>query len=326
MAVTRSVDWHRERFAEFCRFEQMTGGPDPHMKAVVEMSRECDDLEKFWRSLIYVGVYNVPTAEAIWREWPITSVAGQDAHGFKPQLIQWLNEHWAGIRVRRERRTTNSPDKIADYLYANHVEFMLPTDFEDLWMHALSMRRVGRYAATKLCETWRRMGLTTAEHPDIRAYGGWSPREALQLLGYCSDDDARDNSGRAVAMAEAAAESLHRSLNLPLSMFALEVMLCEYKESFKTRRQYPGRSLDSELRYELAIRDHWNVQNTNHMRVRPLISPSWALGEIQGWWEPRDECANVLADHGYTWTDFQFDYKETFAHNCFGHPIHWGSE
>ncbi len=65
---------HIRWFKEFVKYEMMTGGPDPHMKAVVELSKDLPLKEKFWRAALYVGVYNVPSAEAIWRNLKVGEI------------------------------------------------------------------------------------------------------------------------------------------------------------------------------------------------------------------------------------------------------------
>ena len=60
---------HLEKFEEFCHYETLYGGPDPHMSAALYMSYDAPDEEKLWRIHCYVGLYNVPSAEAVWRVW-----------------------------------------------------------------------------------------------------------------------------------------------------------------------------------------------------------------------------------------------------------------
>lgn len=304
---------HWDKFAEFCRYEMLTGGPDPHMAAVIKM---CDGLpmpEKVWRVACYVGVYNVPSAEAIWNHW-----SGATFLRSNPDAMRlWLDQNIKGLRWRRERRTANSPIKLTDYFsgYARTLDtlgahYNAPMDL--IWDFALSLPRVGRYAATKLVECWQRIGLIHATLTDIRARGGWSPRKTLAMLYPEHVMDEHDDSPPAVALAENLAAQLQdrmlREHNLRISMFDLEVMLCEYKESIGTLRQYPGRSLDSELTYERAVAPYWGTHHTEHLRVRRKLHPSWALGELNGWDGVRKELGTVLALYGYTWTDSLYNY------------------
>ena len=307
----------------------MTGGPDPHMAAVVVM---CDGLqlaERLWRAWLYVAVYNVPTAEAIWREWPVGKFMAAPADA----MVAWLDAHWAGLRLRRERRTVKSPRRLATCLagfpdaLANLPNYA-GASFEDLWAFALSRPHIGRYAATKLAEIWHRLGFVSAEVPDIRAVGGWSPRKALGLIYSEEHVDFHDDGAAAVSAVEKRAAQLRATMRdrcgIDLSFFELEVMLCEYKESYGTRRQYPGRSLDSELTYEAAVNAYWKVSETDHMRARKLVSPPWALGEIRGWAGVRGELGRVLADYGYVWSDFLYDYAASV--NRLDRPVANGLE
>ena len=311
---------HLEKYAEFCRYELLTGGPDPHLVAVTAMCKPLPKTEQLWRVLCYVALYNVPSAEAVWREWPSERFLRE------PEAIEpWLDKHWEGLRTRRERRTVKSPARLARCLRAfpdilAGIDAVAFADFEEVWEFALSLPHIGRYAATKITECWWRLGFTEAMCPDIRADGGWSPRSALQLI--TGEGDPHNNGKKEVAFAEKQAAGLRRMVlnrwDLDLTPYTQEVMLCEYKASYKTRRQYPGRSLDSELMYELALRPYWGERDTEHMRIRGEISPSWALGEIQGWDEPRKVLGRVLVDYGYTWTDSRFDFLAT---TDFEHPV-----
>lgn len=315
---------HEKRFVEFCEYELLTGGPDPHMAAAVEIGRPLPRAEALWFVHLYVAFYNVPSAETVWRHWPHDE-ARADTSGFQG----WLVENWWKLAVRRERRTVNSPTKMHRCCAAFFEQEVpgeleaLPSSagFEGLWGFATSLPHVGRYAATKLTEAWYRLGETPHECPDIRAAGGWSPRSTLLLL--FGEGDPRDDSPQAVRQAESLAAELRRELgqqrSVHLSPFQLEVLLCEYKESAVTRRQYPGRSLDSELGYERAIREQWPGGGPSlHMAARRALAPSWALGEAQGWAGVRPELGHVLSRFGYTWSDKIYDYRAT---EDLGNPV-----
>lgn len=314
---TATATQHWTWFAEFCRYERLTGGPDPHMKAVLWLSRSLPFVERLWRVLLYVGVYNVPSAEAIWRHWSGARYLAE------PEALEpWLTEHWKGLRLRRERRTVKSPAKLAAYCtgyFDTLTEFSQFQSFDDAWTFALSLPHVGRYAATKLTECWHQLGLTTPVQ-DIRARGGWSPRATLRMLNPDLNHDEYDDTQ--VQQAENLARLAHARLRLEfgisLSFFEFEVMLCEYKASYSSKRQYPGRSLDSELSYEAAIRPYWQIAETEHFQARRQLSPAWALGELQGWDGVRDELGHVLSQHGYTWSDSLYQYTAT---TDFANPV-----
>jgi len=319
---------HLKFFNEFCHYERLTGGPDPHMRAVVYLCKDLPLVEKVWRAALYVGVYNVPSAEAIWTRFP-TPPRPSELHA-------WVREHWDGIRFRRERKTVGLDPTHGDR-FLDYCDGVDPTtdaamsgemhrmSFDELWRFAMRLPHVGRYAATKLCEIWYRLGLASAPVRDIRPKGGWSPRAGLNLI-FGSDVasyDVHDDSPSALYFANERAGIL-KAMYPEMSYFELEVLLCEYKTSFSTKRQFPGRSLDSELAYERTVAEYWGERRTDHMRVRPLLSPVWALGEIQGW-DPSERLKNlgrVLSAHGYTWSDGLYDYRAT---TDFSNPVKRGT-
>lgn len=300
-------------FNEFCKYEQLTGGPGPHVRTAVKLCEGLPVKEQLWRAALYVGVYNIPTAEAIWRNNPIGNVG-----------LKWLEEHWkGGIRLRKERRTVNTPAKLFKYLsgYPLTLKGLPPlqrASFEEVWKFANSLPHVGRYAAARLVEMWHRLGITKAGHFDIRAKGGWSPRETLQLLVPSYTTDKRADDVKSVQQAEALAKIIFSHIKIKLSMFEFGEMLCEYRSSYVGRRQYPGRSLDSELKYEMAIKDYWKFGKTEHMKVRKTLFPVWALGENNGWSGARDELGPVVSSYGYTWTDSLYIYGKT---TDFSNPV-----
>lgn len=324
---------HLRLFEEFCRYEQLCGGPDPHLRAVIEMCGPLPREQQIWRIALYVGFYNVPTAEATWCRFPESP--GPD------KLLLFLQKHWDGLRFRRERKSvaldSTRGERMVDYCdgVATTIEALDwledEDDFEQVWRFAMRLPHVGRYAATKLCECWYRIGLIRAECRDIRAKNGWSPRTCLNMV-LERTDNPRDDSYRAVIEAEERALYLKNSRPelMRLSWFQYEVMLCEYKASFLTKRQYPGRSLDSELSYERSIEPYWgslpypgHEPETEHMKTRRRLHPEWSLGEVQDW-DPGERLGylgRVVSEYGYTWTDSLYDYHATRETGDFSHPI-----
>lgn len=312
---------HFEKFCEFCKYETLYGGPDPHLRAVVYMAKAIPVIEQLWRVHLYVGFYNVPSAEAVWREWPAERFLSLPKS--KSQMLtSWIEKNWDGFRTRRERKTVNSPIKMGEYIdgfyTALEIQKIRNENPEDIWEFALSLPRVGRYAASKLLECWHRLDLIGNTVNDIRSRGAWSPRTALAMIcnnGHNPYDDSIDGVAEADEMvADLFPKTnlyLRGSLSREINIFEFEVMLCEYKASYRTHRQYPGRSADSELSYENAIKGHWGVTNTEHMATRKILHPLWALGEIQGWTSVRKDLGYVLANYGYTWSDFLYDYFKT---------------
>lgn len=336
--MTDAESFHFDHFVEFCSRERATGGPDPHMSAVVLMGSRENELNRAWWTHLYAGVYNVPTAEALFDCF----TAEQSLTTTEAEWMAFLDRHWKGVSLRRERRCVNTPKKMTEFMLGfgkiaaliERGRLAQVQDFEELWAIASGLPRVGRYAATKITELWHRFGLVTIECPDIRAHGGWSPRSALRLI-YGDENflllDPKDNSSAAVKDAEAAAAALYPRVRAAapnlhnLTMFELEVMLCEYKASYSTKRQYPGRSLDSELKYERAVRPYWYPNEppgqSRHSAARLTLSPRWALGEQVGWSGPRDDLGTVLSAHGYTWSDGLYDYLSSV--DRLADPVRW---
>jgi len=290
------------------------------MADVVHMCKDLPVEQKVWRTALYVGVYNIPTAEAIWTKFPEHPRDNEILYNF-------FSTHWEGMRFRRERKSValdsthgknltrycDGVERTIEYLLELHT-----TDFEDVWAFAMGLPHVGRYAATKLVECWRRLGIVNADCEDIRPKGGWSPRTALAAI---LPDTKHDPHGNDVGQANEMAQEVKKFFP-QLSWYEFEVMLCEYKTSYKTKRQFPGRSLDSELSYERAIYDYWHPNGgvTDHMNTRFLLHPHWALGEVQGW-DPKERLKNlgrVLDRHGYTWSDYLYSYNSTMD---FSHPV-----
>jgi len=318
---------HLKFFGEFCKYEKLTGGPDPHMADVVHMCKDLPVEQKVWRVALYVGVYNIPTAEAIWTKFPEHP---QD----NGVLFDFFYDHWEGLRFRRERKSVALDATHGENLtrYCDGAEWTIEhllelhgeTDFERVWEFAMGLPHVGRYAATKLVECWRRLGIVNVDCEDIRPRGGWSPRTALAMI---YPEANHDPKGDDIGQANELAQDLREGHFPHLSWYDLEVMLCEYKTSYKTKRQFPGRSLDSELSYEKAIASYWAEQAgdpepppTEHMRTRIALHPRWALGEVQGW-DPKErlkKLGHVVSKFGYTWSDSLYDYNAT---TDFANPV-----
>jgi hypothetical protein len=293
------------------------------MACVGEMSKNCTWGEKMWRAGCYVGVYNVPTAEVIWQEWSPNDLTGLEA---------WIDANWTGLGFRRERRSVRSKEKLARYLrsYAEWVQE------EPVWFHGLyepkeayeiawrDIQRVygmGRYVALKALEFMRRYCGAPIELPDMRPSGGWSPRAALSLLYPHSAGELtspKDFDGYSNHLFENARQRLAEG-GLQLDRYNMQVLLCDYKQSVVGRRQYPGRSQDSELVYADKVHGHFGGESSEMWETRLRIFPHWALGEIQGWDDVRNELGHVLAAHRYTWTDSQFDWFASRAD--LAHPV-----
>jgi hypothetical protein len=327
---------HRKFFAEFCRWELASGGPDPQLTMVAEMANLpiIDENERVWRALCYIAVYNVPYAEVLWRHWSYTQAENTGA------LRHWLDEAFeppTKITCRNERKMMRRADWMAEYLNAAHkfvwhdwpklkAECAVdePTAaYELAWEWVLRLPRIGRYSAIKLLEYMRRHLDLHIATPDIRPKDAWSPRHTL---GYLFPDRGlgnRDNSIGALALAHQSCQDaiamLKEHYDVDIDMFQLQVMLCEYRESWESMKQYPGRSIDSELKYARQAEREWG-HVSDIWRAREVLFPHKHLGELNGWDGPRKPVAVCLRKHGYTWTDLLYDFNKT---EDMANPVRW---
>lgn len=321
-------DWHREKFAEFCLYEMATGGPDPHMRYIGEMSRGVGFAEQIWRVGLYVAFYNVPTAEVVWKHWPWHAM-WSDLNSKDPMFPVWLAAHWPQLTLRKEaraRRTIQKMNRVlseyALWTQTDLKEFLsdIPEDghvaFEELWKEAEDgIPYFGRYAISKMVEAYRRFGVKV-ETPDIRARGGWSPRTTLNMItGFDIDvhDDRKSTVAKVDSLARDGLAELNFRLGYDIDYFRYEVMLCEYHESYHSKRQYPGRSHDSELKYAGTIAARWNLHTTDMWRARASIAPQECLGESGGWIGTREDLGGLLSEKGYTWSDLLYRYPSLEA-------------
>lgn len=313
---------HPQFFREFCRYEKAAGGPDSHMATVGAMCAGLPAEQVAWRAGVYIAVYNVPTAEYIWDMRDRTEVLAAPGEA----LEGWLAARWPHIGFRRERKAVRSPAKLARCLrsYAEWVEdlpdrpWMQPGDpvanYELAWQDAASIYGFGRYVNLKLLEFYTRYLAAPIELPDLRAEGGWSPREALALLypNHAADLMGPDTPHN-VALANRLAEVVRHNLwgsGLEVSRYEVQVLLCDYKQAYAGQRQYPGRSLDSELEYMEKLPSQQQA-DSQMWSARDRAFPRVALGERQGWRGVRKELGKVLRRHGYTWSDLRYDYGRT---------------
>ena len=205
---------HWQGFREFCFFEKLYGGPDPHLTCVVESARPLTFEEQIWRVALYVGFYNVPSAEAVWRVW-----TGEKFLSNYDAVEYFIHHHWReGFRLRRERKTCKSPPKMMNYLSGyqktlDSLPKLKSADPEEVWDFAKSLPRVGRYAATKLCECWYRLGLVDEEIPDIRPAEAWSPRTTLAMLFPDFEHDPEINYEKEVQEAHELSAELFQKIN-----------------------------------------------------------------------------------------------------------------
>lgn len=331
-----TTEQHWRHFADFCKYEKLSGGPDPQLAMVAEMSWGCDVQEQLWRAMCYIAVYNVPYAEVIWQANPWKRVA-------KPfdELDRWLADAFKqGLLVTRiERRCVRRHDWMMEYMdgarefvrtgyetMARHVNQISDTyeAYEWAWVNVLLVPRIGRYVAIKLLEYLRRYHGLKIATPDIRPKDAWSPRHTLGVLWPALPLGNRDNSPEALKLCTAVCRDTITELKrrgVTVDMFELQVLLCEYRESYESRKQYPGRSLDSELGYALKAEADYK-HKSDIWRARSKLFPPNHLGEMRRYWSgPRKDVGQVLATHGYTWSDQLYDYTRSAAD--LAHPVRW---
>ena len=321
--MTPDPEWLWEAFVDFCIYELAAGGPDPHMRYVGWLSRDEEWAERAWRMGVYVNVYNTATAEVIWQHWPW---AKADA---EPEAFAaWIKDNWPGITLRRERRAARTAAKLTHALLG-YREFLwfLPSimrgltgrsatsAYEEMWRETLTLPTIGRYSAFKLIEALRRYAELPVEMFDIRAPGGFSPRLTLALLmpegaaAIAAYDDGPEACRASELAAEVIRERLALDVGIECDYYRLEVFLCDFRQSWEGKRQYPGRSNDSELEYLAKASEYWGEHYEPVMLdARAALTPERCRGEDRGWSGVRKELGAVLRGHGYTWSDLRFDY------------------
>lgn len=324
-----SAEQHWEQFGEFCRWEKAAGGPDPHMILTGHLNRLEQLQEHRWRAGLYVAFYNAPTAEVVGQHWPLP-VMTQEAD----DMVSWLELNWEGLSFRRERRAARTPARTAlflrDYLQWSQAtlpallssnEVAMPEQlYEILWNSAnAELHYAGRYACFKLLEYLRRYCAVPAQLPDIRPIGGSSPRYALSWLypewtpalrGGNSEVEIRATN----QCVEWGIRELKERVGILADYYLFEVFLCDYRQSWEGRRQYPGRSQDSELEHLKKVKNFWRGRYEAHMlEGRSALFPHECLGEQMGWKGVRKELGHVLSTHGYTWSDLLYRYTETVS-------------
>lgn len=311
-------DEHFVHLAEFIKGVELAGGTTPHVSMTVEsMSRLNDPLEKLWFAGCYALTYNWPAAERLFLEWRPDWIT-------HPDMLLWLEEHWAGLPLRKERKAVFRKPFFAE----SAVSYVLlakrllaleswPDTYEGAFNYFCDNTRfMGRYIAIRWLEVMRRAFGTGWEMPDICADGGEHPRKALALIypGY-SEWLLKGNSAVHLRIADAAARQclldLQLTYGLETNYYELQSLLCEYKQSALGRKQYPGKSIDTEQDYFDRVYKHWGQRDSSFDDVRLKCFPTWALGELAGWHGVRPELGSVLADYGYTWSDAVYDYGKT---------------
>lgn len=325
-------DEHFVHFAEFVRGVELAGGTTPHVAMTVEsMSRLDDDLEKLWFAGCYALTYNWPAAERLFLEVRPNQIPDrlEERALYQIDLERWLEEHWAGIPLRKERKSVYRKWAFAESAsaYAACARYLVShsweQDYEEAfrWFNA-NTRYMGRYIAIRWLEVMRRAFPEQCARwvmPSILSDGGQHSRKALALIypGYAQWLLGGNTPGE-IKISDSATEQLKTDLELEYGLktnyYEMQSLLCEYKQSALGRKQYPGKSIDTEMGYLTKVLEHWGTYaTTTFWDVRRACFPQWTLGEVQGWYGVRPELGRVLADYGYTWSDAVYDWAQSKA-------------
>lgn len=322
---------HAQYFLEFLRDVRLVGNATPHLHMVATASAGDE------RAVAWVTGYGATYTYAGAELFAMASPSLCD----KRRLAAWLYAYWAHIPLRRERRAVRSPDRLATcavglytWLCDQRARGFCWGDYAGAWADLTTkVPYIGRYMAIRILELLRiRFELPHLVMPDLRAAGGRYPRQALALLRPDAAAVLLGGDGRrTVAQVEAVATEVRDWATVavagqPCTYYELQALSCEYKQSALGRRQYPGRSVDSELRYwrqAYASGTPGTVDATRFWAVRTQLYPAWALGEVNGWDDARADCGRVLADYGYTWSDSRYNYEATRQAGCWAVPVVW---
>lgn len=323
MELTTEEHWGF--FIEFCTAETRSGGPDPQIPTVLGMSEGCSREELFWRILCYGATHAVPYAEVLWQAWPFDRIR----NATPDQVLAWSTYMLGNklFHVRVERRCVRRPDWLTEYLLAarnwdSHSVLAYCEDaspysgYNYTWDSLVAIPRLGRYIALKLAAALEQTGIFPISAPDIRPRNAWSPRRMLALLWPERDIPQEGNNAKTLAAVNTAAFDTQARLKdsgLDLTLFQVQVLLCEYRESFQgSRGYYPGKSLDEELAFAERARRELNHDSTI-WATRTKLFPIQHLGEHNGWNSSRTELKKVFRRYNYIWADCRYDYHKSVS-------------
>lgn len=313
--------WQMEKLSEFTAYKAEIGEPSPHMAIVVHLTEGLPMAERLWRGACYLNAYSVGTAEKLWEAWPYERAAAAPV-----EMGEWIAANWAGFHTRTERRCVRSPAKfiraqldLVDWVRNAEVRLATTQPFDDprdeydsWWAEAEKVIFFGRYINIRLLEYVNRLrpgrGLDLY---DIRAIGGWSPIRALTM--FRPEQSAELLTGAEEPVNRIAEDVLRELRGMSgtkaLSYYVFAAMLCEYREAYEDRHQYPGRTHDQELEYSTSTKfEHWDTAPHAIWDARRAIFPAVALGELSGWGGIRHDLSRTLRDHGYNWVDTRYDW------------------
>ena len=335
----RSPDWHLTKFIQFTSFKNKVGEPSPHLAMVGYMAKDKDKHTTAWMLGCYAASYCLPTAQVMWSNWDYARVVSEPG-----KFLNWLKNNWKGIVTRQERRCVRTSEKMHRCLHGYAV--WLDSKFDSLydadsksseeyydyvWDSVCSVPFIGRYIGIRLVEGLRRFCGVQAHLYDVRSMGGWSPKKALVFLYPKEQKWLLSNTPEANTRAdEIAADLLSKvKARLPyVNYYVLAGMLCEYREAFERRHQYPAWTIDQEPLLYDKVRSYW--QDDLDMKLfwstRKALFPREALGELDnGWYGTRWAAAKTLRDYGYNWSDLLYNYKAMESSGDFSERV-WRDE
>lgn len=330
-ALAPKTEWHRKMYAEFCRLEIASGGPDPCLDIVAANCKGLNMRTAAWRAGCHVNTWVIASGAMIWDEYPDPGMVANDPE----ELVEWLTVNKEGLPARRDRRAVYDKKKMAQCAITygdwviNHLPALRDASYEELWDSvSTNVRYFGRYATLKVLESLRRMEIVSAAASDIRAQGAWSPRLTLSWL-FPDGAELLNNGGNKVAaikevdaMAQASIDDVEERAGIKLNYYQQEVLLCNYRQGITWR--HPGRSHDSELGYWFRTSDYWGrerlAEAVRFFSVRKQLYPKAYLGELNGWDGNRKELEACFEEHGYFWSDGEYSYKDT---EDLSEPVRW---
>ncbi len=330
---TLSGEKHRELFIDFCDKKLGVQGPDIHMKVAGVGTEEMPYFARTWRLCVYNAFCSTPSAAAVWSRWSPYGVRHDGGDDFK----LWVEENWAGIPIRRNRRPMRSVGKLTRCMvslsewYVTDMNELHNMSYQEAWKSLDPVYSYGRYVKIKLLETFRRYipGHEHLEAPDIHAAGGWSPRRTLGYLYPKWQELLTSKSSAKSVLEEINAIAKHTQQllanhDVTVSIYELEALLCNYRQTF-SGTYYVGRTIDSEIDYDAKAVAHFGEDpykgTFDFWGTRKKVFPNECLGELHGWGAIRKDVCTVLGEHGYVWSDRVFDYNATVANGDFANPV-----
>jgi len=256
LTVEEAAPIHRTLFTEFCLQEMTAGGPDPQVKLTAEAVKAhylTADSDKAVLAGLFVVPYSCAGAAILWRLWER-----------KPdplEWVPWLEQHGTIIPIRKERRPVKGAWGRFSVCAASYVDWCndeypkvagLPYAdvYDSLTKH---VKYVGRYAAMKLLETLVQADLIAYGQDTMVPRDAKFPRRTMALL--MPDltpilvDKGHSHDGEIDALCARIKDGIESRIEMPVSWFQIETMLCIYRQSLKGK--YPMGRHDSEL-------GHWH--------------------------------------------------------------------